>query len=545
MKTHALILALVCLVPAGGVIASGPATAPGSLVRTPSSRPASADAGRVPTPRFDVVQLATTTPESADRDDPMSVLSRSVKADLDRSNAQLNQLRGQIEREKLPLANELTELDDTLAQLRREFDGLSRQVDTGSLETNTLKGEIKLRQDELAYIGNLLDEYAKTFESKVNVCELQYCGEALQAAKDASTNNSLTQLEKLTRQMAFASLTTRRLFDAIGGMRFDGSAVSMEGRVVDGRYAMIGPVALFRANAGGVAGVVVPTMGSTRPTIRPLEGAMQAALDQVVLKGEGLMPLDPSKGAALRALVQKTSLIHIFERGGPIMWPLLIASILALGTVLERTLFMLIERFRRDPRALDDFLDMVREGNVDEALNKTDKSNYCVVRALNYALRHKEKSLANALKYSVARELKRYRRGLPVLGTVITLSPLLGLLGTVTGMMRAFSLVTGDIGTGGALTGGIGEALIATAFGLGIAIASVIPFNMLKSRSTEARHELEAASSQLELLLHPTPVRLRHDGDAPGRPERMTMAADAAMELLVRPPVAGGTGTTA
>ena len=79
-------------------------------------------------------------------------------------------------------------------------------------------------------------------------------------------------------------------------------------------------------------------------------------------KGEGTLPLDPSRGGALKALVQKTSLVHIFKKGGPIMWPLLFAAILALATVLERVLFLLNERRKYDPRALEEFFAAVEPG---------------------------------------------------------------------------------------------------------------------------------------------------------------------------------------
>jgi len=436
----------------------------------------------------------------------MDRVSRSAAQELTKSSQELARLREQIATEQLPLAQELTSSEDTLVYLRREFDKVTRTVDAGNLELPTIKAEITARQDELTYIGNLLDEYARTFESKVNVSELQSVGKAIDTAKQAAENTTLSMSEKFTLQLEFVDVSLRRLADVLGGMRFAGVGVDAQGTVSEGQFAIIGPVALFCAKSGGAAGVVIPQSGSNIPLIRPLEGALQAGLVALVEKGEGMVPLDPSRGGALKALVQKTSLIHIFEKGGPIMWPLLAASILALGTVLERLFFLTREKMKRDSKALDSFFSAIQSGDQNGAAEIARASKFYVLRALGYALTHDEQSLPHALIYAQAQEMKRFRRGIPILDTVITLAPLLGLLGTVTGMMGSFSLIGGELSAPGAITGGIAEALIATAFGLGIAITALIPFNYLNSRADEASYELESAGAQLELMVRGTRV---------------------------------------
>ncbi len=429
-------------------------------------------------------------------------LAVSAQAELQRSIDDLNGIREQIANEKLPLDQDLTKYETLLTQLRRDHDKATRLVDEGNLELATIRNDMKVRKDELSYVANLLDEYARTFESKVNVSELQYCGNAVDTAKQASENNALSATEKFDRQLVFANLSLQRLFDVIGGMRFPGIGVDLDGGLVKGQFAIIGPVALF-AGPGGAAGLVVPQSGSSKPLIRPLEGALQLGLASLVETGEGEVPLDPSLGGALKALVQKTNIVHIFLKGGPIMYPLAIASILAIATVLERIVFLLREKLRRSRRALDEFFATVQRRDYDGAVEVARKSKFYVVRALGYALERRNTSLESALLYSQAQEIKRFRRGIPILDTVITLAPLLGLLGTVTGMMGSFSLIGGDLSAPGAITGGIAEALIATAFGLGIAITSLLPFNFLNARTEDARHELESAATQLKLMVHP------------------------------------------
>ena len=204
-----------------------------------------------------------------------------------------------------------------------------------------------------------------------------------------------------------------------------------------------------------------------------------------------------------KPFLENVSLIYILKKGGLIMWPLLFASNLALGTVIERVIFLINEQRKRDPQSMEKFLAALRQGNREDAIRISNSSEFYVVRVLGYALTHDGRALETALSYAQELELKRFRRGIPILDTVITLAPLLGLLGTVTGMMGSFSLIGGELSAPGAITGGIAEALIATAFGLGIAITALIPFNILNTRVEKVRLEIESAGTQMEILMHP------------------------------------------
>lgn len=195
-------------------------------------------------------------------------------------------------------------------------------------------------------------------------------------------------------------------------------------------------------------------------------------------------------------------MLELFQKGGPIMWPLLFASIVSLGVAFERLIFIFREKKNRDAAAVDAILLYAEQGNLDEAIRAGQRSRDFVARTLVYGLLHEKKSTSNALLSAANRELKRFNQGLPILDTIITLAPLLGLLGTVTGMIRSFGLLGGaELAAPTIITGGIAEALIATAFGLGIAIVSLIPFNYLTTRVEEARHEIEDAANHLELHL--------------------------------------------
>jgi biopolymer transport protein ExbB len=455
--------------------------------------------------------------------DPSKAIARVAQgADerLAKSVADLNALREQIAAEKLPLSQELTGLEERVTELRKENDRMTRLVDEGALEMAKIKQEIKARQDELVYVGNLLDEYARNFETKANPVELQVLGASIAAAKDATENKGLAMPERLGRQTTFVDGSIARAFDMIGGNTFAGVGVDMLGTVAKGQFALIGPVALFRADSG-LAGIAVPQAGSDKPLIRPLEGALEASVGPLVATGSGTLALDPSRGGALKALVQKTNLVHIFIKGGPIMWPILVASILALAVVIERVFFLLNDKRKRDRKALNRFFGAVEKGQLQDAIAISGGTKDCIVNTLGYALEHREHSLDDALMYAKTRTLKRFRRGIPVLDTVITLAPLLGLLGTVTGMMGSFAVIGGDLSSPGAITGGIAEALIATAAGLGIAIMCLLPFNYLNAKIEEIETEVDQASAHVRLAVE----------RAEGKSRRVAHAAPVAVAV--------------
>lgn len=443
---------------------------------------------------------AQTAEQSAAGARTIAALSGSAQGELSRSIAELNELRTRIAEEKLPLATELTALEEGVIALRKDGERAQRMVDAGALEIGTLTAEIKARTDELTYISGLLDEYVRNFETRIGVGEAQLYGEGVLAAKQAIENKTLTSGQRFETQTGFVELTAKRLVDVIGGSRFTGIGVDTLGTVLKGQYALIGPISLFRSDSG-VAGIAVPQPGSENPLVRPLEGNLAGAVDVLVATGAGTLPLDASRGGALKALVQRTNLWHLFEKGGPIMWPLLLSSIAALAVVIERVLFLLNEQRRRSARSEAAFFAAVTKGDLQGAIALSRDSQDAIVSTMGYALERRDQSLGHALTYAETRTLKRYRRGLAVLDTVITLAPLLGLLGTVTGMMGSFAVIGGDLSSPGAITGGIAEALIATAFGLMIAIVCLIPFNYLNNRIEVVENEMLAAGEQLKLLV--------------------------------------------
>jgi len=197
---------------------------------------------------------------------------------------------------------------------------------------------------------------------------------------------------------------------------------------------------------------------------------------------------------------------QFFVKGGPIMWPILISAIVAVAVVGERAFWWWRESQKRDPQKMEQLLAALENSDVAAATKIAEGSEDPVIRMVYRGLNHVHTSLQGALQLAAGIELKRAGRFLVVMDTLVTLAPLLGLLGTVTGLMRAFLNIGSAELSVSAVTGGIGEALIATACGLGIAIFALIPFNFFSAKLTQLQFDLETAATNVEVMVGGKPV---------------------------------------
>ena len=195
-------------------------------------------------------------------------------------------------------------------------------------------------------------------------------------------------------------------------------------------------------------------------------------------------------------------IVQFFLKGGPVMWPILACAFVAVAVVGERTFWWLRERGRRDPQKMEQLLGALENGDFNAAVKIAEGSHDPVVRMVYRGLSHVHTSMQGALQLAAGIELERAGRFLTVMDTLVTLAPLLGLLRTVTGLMRAFLSVGSAELAVSAVTGGIGEALIATACGLGIAIFSLIPYNLFSAKVARLQFELETAATNVEVMVN-------------------------------------------
>lgn len=178
-------------------------------------------------------------------------------------------------------------------------------------------------------------------------------------------------------------------------------------------------------------------------------------------------------------------MIDWLVKGGPVMIPLLFASVLAVAVALERLWYFYSTRVDSED-LMDEVKLNLNEGRLLQAVQIAKRARGQVSNLVATGIAYSDLP-SDELKERLAEvgreELFKMERRLIVLDSVATIAPLLGLLGTVTGIIKSFNVLgaMGGAGTPQALSVGIAEALITTAAGLIIAIPSMILYNWLNS----------------------------------------------------------------
>lgn len=195
--------------------------------------------------------------------------------------------------------------------------------------------------------------------------------------------------------------------------------------------------------------------------------------------------------------------------GGIMMAPILVFSVIALGTFLER-LWVLRKELILPEEALRELENFLRKKMIPEARTYCQQHPSPLARILFAGLQQYGNSRdlikENMEERGKAEDLD-LRKYIGLLHTIASVSPLLGLLGTVSGMIKVFGTISVEgVGNPASLATGISEALITTAAGLTVAIPTFLGQRYLAARAERLVHMLEEyATYLLNLLPKPTP----------------------------------------
>jgi biopolymer transport protein ExbB len=193
-------------------------------------------------------------------------------------------------------------------------------------------------------------------------------------------------------------------------------------------------------------------------------------------------------------------MFEIVKAGGPVMVPIILASIVAAAIFLER-LWTLQTRRVLPAELTEKVWKWVERREIQDKhiIALQQNSPLGKILAAGLANRHRDRSIIKeAIEDTGRHVVHELERFIGALGTIASVSPLLGLLGTVVGMIRTFNAIqTEGVGDPAALGGGIAEALITTAAGLTVAIPALLGYKYLRGRVASLVVQMEKESIKL------------------------------------------------
>jgi biopolymer transport protein ExbB len=220
-------------------------------------------------------------------------------------------------------------------------------------------------------------------------------------------------------------------------------------------------------------------------------------------------------GGGFDILAPAGQLYNYFIKGGPMMWPLLIAAVLGLTFIIERFWVLSRSKIRTDEFLTKVRAALLKKRSVKQAVSVCEEYRGPIAAIMKAGLLKygtSEEEIEKNIEIAATHELARLERGLAVLASVANVSPLLGFLGTVSGMISAFDdlskLTQVDPRV---VSKGISEALITTASGLIIAVPALVFYNWFSAMISRFILEMETASN----LLLETFMEMEHSGGEP------------------------------
>ena len=434
----------------------------------------------------------------------LSQVDAQVRAELAQARQELRQTRQEIARrrqevkQRLATAQAALEREQSLlATRRRELEQaherrreLARQVEARSGDLKELAGNVRAAARDLLTLA----------ENSPLTPEVPDRLAMLKGYLDKERYPELEDIKRLVDEYF-------REIQAAGelGLRH-GRLVDRAGEEVEGELARLGAFCtLYRTGDEVGFALVGPSSGRLLASSAEPSWWMRRKLNQFLDGAGDQVYLDISGGAALRRLSRRVGLWEQILSGGPLVWPILLVGVIALGLILERLFFLRRVRANTDV-LMDEVNRLVAEGDFEGALEAAEaqagRPTSNVIKAGLGMRGAPLEAVDSALSEAMLRELPRLERFLTALKVLAAVAPLLGLLGTVTGMIKTFHVIT-VFGSGDPrlMAGGISEALVTTELGLAVAIPIMVAAALLGRKAQRIVGDMEEKAVALSAAL--------------------------------------------
>jgi biopolymer transport protein ExbB len=393
---------------------------------------------------------------------------------------------------KARIVSDKTALRDAITSLKRQNQALHKENEAAG---GRLKELVK-QEEKLSAKLNDLDAVVRELVGTIRANARDIEGLLSQNLQSALAQNHRDLLKSITNQTKFPGMNDIRqmvdvLFDEIrrsGEVRIEKAPfVNRTGEETTGDVLTIGNfTAAYRIP--NETGFLIYSDASQRlfALSKLPKSRVSNKINQYMDGKSDDVPVDISRGAAVRQLAHSLSLWEQIPKGGPIVWPIIGICVLAILILLERLVYLLRVNVDAD-KLMHQLNPLIAEKKWGACESLCEKyKNKPVSKVLLAGICFKDmgrQDMENALQEAILGEVPLLERFLSTLGMLAAIAPLLGLLGTVTGMINTFHVIT-FYGTGDPkmMSGGISEALVTTMLGLSVAIPIMLCHTLLNRR---------------------------------------------------------------
>lgn len=379
---------------------------------------------------------------------------------IEQAQRQLQKTQQHIANERAALAEQLSELEKTVANLRQKSTAIRRAEDEQSLSIRDLEQRLERWKEQHQYQTNIVNQ------------TLQKLGTPYNDIQKLTLSDKLTRLEQQWQQ---------RLTPKVSRWS-SGDVLTPDGELTQRDFLQFGPIAFIASDpesSDDTSGLGILS-NSELQQVLIYQNARHDELQKFRTTGQAELTIDPTLGKAQNNSSGKQTLIAYLMTGGLWVIPIILAGIVSLAMAVIKAISLY-----KKPR-VNDHAQHPMQQQLLQIINSP------------LPLEAKEDQLVAQLQWMRFRLLK----GLTVIAVIATIAPLLGLLGTVSGMITTFDMMA-NFGTSDpqVVSGGIGQALITTELGLVVAIPSLVLSAVLTRKARNDTEKLQQfAAEQMQAL---------------------------------------------
>ncbi len=380
-------------------------------------------------------------------------------------------------------------LEERLSQARTRNARLKSEVKKFSAEAESLLKQEKSISAELRQAGQVIHELVGVI--RMNAKDISSFVE--QNLQSGLFRPDTAFLHRLLQDTRFPGMDdVRAMVELVKAQTVqtgwvtvqNGSMVGRDGRKVSATILLVGPFTAAYRLGDEVGFLSYSSAAREFYAISKLPSASLSRVLNEYMQGQtDDVPVDISRGGAIRELVSTPDLWEQIREGGPVVWPIIGVFVIGLFIIMERIIFLLRSRVNAQElvSAIEGFVSDNRWDLAEEQCRRFGNRPLARVLLAGMQVRTMgREEMENALQEAILGEIPLMERFLSPLGMLAAIAPLLGLLGTVTGMINTFHVIT-LYGTGDPrmMSAGISEALVTTMLGLTAAIPLLLGHNLL------------------------------------------------------------------